>query len=94
MKAVDEERAAHIVKACTGALGMKPSDWEGLKKTDLRKAAVAAILKRETGASNDWIRKTLHMGHATNVSNAARRFREEKTREIGSLRKRLAKVKF
>jgi hypothetical protein len=93
VKAADEAAAEAIVKRCLRALSVKESESKEIKKTDLRKAAVVWALKRQTTTGNDWIRERLCMGHATNVSNAVRKFREAGKRgEVARLRGRLVKA--
>ena len=71
------------------ALSVSEGDLEKMKKSDASKAAICGVLKRRTTMSNDWIRQRLEMGHATNVSNATRAFREGRTPELKRLRRKL-----
>jgi hypothetical protein len=63
-----------------------------MQLTDLRKGALAWLVKTNTTVSNDWICKRLCMGHRTNVPNAKRAFQEGRNGEVKKLRRKLAGI--
>ena len=56
-------------------LGLKESELKRLAGSDLRKVAIAQVLKEKTNVRQRWVAERLSMGSATNVSQQLRRFK-------------------
>ena len=71
--------AERIVSNLVEALGLPESreDLVLLKKSDPRKVVCAALVKRRTTVSNDWIAERLAMGHPASLSQHVNRLRRE-----------------
>ena len=92
VREVDEQGAEALVERCMEVLSLKEEDFAGTRKRDARKVAICGVVKSRTSVGNDWIRQRLGMGHASNVSNAARAFREGSTAEVARMRALLVKA--
>ena len=89
VRAHDERAAGKEASAALKALGVPCEEGElavrGLYLKE--KALVATLLRKRHVAANGWIAKRLGMGHSSNVSNALRKVREDR-----SLMRRLRKL--
>ena len=65
-----EKDAECLVQECRPRLGLTvmASELADLRKGDVRKALLAALLRRRTAVSFEWIATRLRMGHAGSVS--------------------------
>lgn len=65
-----ERDAERLVAAGLRELGLPPdaAGLAGLRKGDERKALIAALVRKRTGAGTDWIASRLSMGHPGSVS--------------------------
>lgn len=71
----DEQKAERLVQALLRQRGWGEAELGQRMKTDRKKVALAARLRRETTMSWDWIAKRLAMGHWRTASNAVRALR-------------------
>ena len=65
----DEHRAERLVKAWMQTTGWTEAELASRAKGDAQKAALAALLRRETPMTRGWIAKRLAMGSASYVSH-------------------------
>lgn len=65
-----EKDAERLIRECASELGLPTaaSELSRLKKGDGRKAMLAALLRRRSIVSFEWIAIRLHMGHPASVS--------------------------
>jgi hypothetical protein len=66
-----DESAAESIVQTEQRYWQMPDDQElreVVRKSDLRKVAIAVLIKRQTSARNIWIAKRLGMGHDRSVS--------------------------
>jgi REP element-mobilizing transposase RayT len=83
-----EEKLQIASRACHTDLTALPA-----RKSAPEKVALAALLKRTTGASNGWLAERLDMGTPASVSQFVRRFRLAHGEETPAFRRTLSKVK-
>jgi hypothetical protein len=88
------ERGAELLMlAAAPELGLPPSAEELalLRKGDWRKAMLAALIRKRTGASTGWIAGRLGMGHPGSVSRLVGMIRDntKQSRELEDLEKML-----
>jgi hypothetical protein len=81
----DEVEAETLVMAGLGRLGLTEAELPQLKKSDSRKMALAALVRRETAVSHRWLAQRLCLGH---VSQASRAKTMELPRELQDLASR------
>jgi hypothetical protein len=70
-------------------LGLDSETVETMKKSDMRKQALAWLLKSNTALGDEWVCQTLGMGDRSNISRAVDRFRKKKEKPVISLIKKL-----
>ena len=58
-----------------------------LKKSDLRKAALAVRFRTRTAVPNAWIAELLYLGHVSRVNQGARTAPPERRRALEKARK-------
>jgi REP element-mobilizing transposase RayT len=77
VRAHHQGEAERIVSLLACELGLPDSraELEALKKSDPRKVLCAALLKRRTSVSNEWIAERLAMGHPASMSQHVNRIR-------------------
>jgi len=63
-----EEQAAKFLRGGLALWGLTERDLGSLKKNDQRKVAIAALIRRRTTVPNEWIARSLHLGHVSRVS--------------------------
>jgi len=68
----DEQKAERLVRQMLRQKGWTETDLGKRKKSDRKKAAMAARLRRETTMKWEWIAKWMLMGHWRTASNAVR----------------------
>src|SRR5690606_25888405 len=79
VRAHHQGEAERIISILTRELGLPNSrpELERLKKSDPRKVLCAALLKRRTSVSNEWIAEHLAMGHPASMSQHVNRMRRD-----------------
>lgn len=92
VRAHHQGEAERILSILAEELGLPESREElnNLKKSDPRKVICAALVKRRTAVSNDWITERLAMGHPASMSQHVNRMRRE--RKAAKLLKRHEKT--
>ena len=63
-----EEQAAKYSRAGLALWGLTEQSLGSLKKNDQRKLAIARLIRRRTTVPNEWIARSLHLGHVRRVS--------------------------
>jgi REP element-mobilizing transposase RayT len=63
-----EEQAAKVLQCGLNLCGLNEADLRSLRKNDERKVAIAALIRRRTTVPNEWIARSLHLGHVSRVS--------------------------
>jgi len=79
VRAHHQGEAERIISILARDLGLPDSreELEKLKKSDPGKVMCAALVKRRTSASNEWIAERLAMGHPASMSQHVNRMRKE-----------------
>ena len=79
VRAHHQGEAERIVSILASELGLPDSreELERLKKSDPRKLVCAALVKRRTSVSNEWIAERLAMGHPASMSQHVNRMRKD-----------------
>jgi hypothetical protein len=79
VRAHHQVEAERIISILARDLGLPDSreELEQLKKSDARKVVCAALVKRRTSMSNEWIAERLAMGHPASMSQHVNRMRKE-----------------
>ncbi len=83
----DQGHAKRLLDRSLARLDLELGQVRAMKKNDVRKQAVAWLLKSRTSVGNEWIRDTLQMGDRSNVNRAMRRFELSADRESNHLKK-------
>jgi hypothetical protein len=63
-----EEQAAKFLRSGLVWCGLTEQDLASLRKNDERKVAIATLIRRRTTVPNEWIARSLHLGHVSRVS--------------------------
>jgi hypothetical protein len=77
----DEQHAARLLAAGLERLGLTIPAMASLKKTDVRKQALAWLIKSQTVVGDEWLGAHLQMGDRSNISRAVSAFRAPADRE-------------
>ena len=88
----DEAEATRLLEFGLDAFGLTSAELDGLKKNDIRKKAVAWLIRQHTGVRNDWICEHLVMGRASNLARHVNDMRSGDDPEIQELRKMMKKA--
>ncbi len=75
------------LQKCLETLGLDCETLAKLPKNDLRKQAVAWLLRTHTSVKNDWIQDRLNMGHRNNIARAVRVYEEKESAKARAIRK-------
>ncbi|MFA7257422.1 MAG: transposase [Kiritimatiellales bacterium] len=78
----DEIDATKLFEAGLSALRISESDLKKMKKNCAEKCCLAQIIRKNTCVSNDWIKRNLRMGKATNFAVLVKRADEEQAQPI------------
>ena len=78
--------AEQLLSAGLAAVGLTPDQLPSLRKTDLRKQAVAWLIRKHTTVRNAWVSEALRMGHEVNVSQAVARVDRAESSELARLK--------
>jgi NACalpha-BTF3-like transcription factor len=89
MRTHDEEAAHRVFERAMECLGLDREEVEAMKKSDVRKQALAWLVKSQTVVGDEWVCRTLGMGDRSNVSRAVGRFRRRKEKSVIALIKKL-----
>jgi hypothetical protein len=63
-----EDEAARLLTRGLSALGLSAEELAGLPKSDVRKTALARLIRERTIVPNQWIAHALHLGHVSRAS--------------------------
>ena len=79
-----EKDAERLIRQCTPDLGLpaRAAKLAHLQKGDVRKAMLAALLRRRTSVGFEWIATRLHMGHPGSVSRLVCGLKRDRKLEI------------
>ena len=84
--------AERVIKEAERVLGVEPSDWKQMKKSDWRKGLAAGMIRRRALVDNGWLAQRLSMGARNAVSRTMQTAEERGARELGAGRlKRLCR---
>jgi len=89
MKTHDEEEAWRLLGRALECLGLDRESVEAMRKSDVRKQALAWLIKAHTVVGDEWVCETLGMGDRSNISRAVSRFRNRKETPVNALIKKL-----
>ena len=78
----DEKEAEHLLGCGLKALGLSLEEVPLLKQNDLRKQALAWLIKKNSTVPDAWIQARLVMGHRANITRAVRQYRNPSTPEL------------
>ena len=76
------DEARRLLEMGLRCLGLRREDLAGLKKGDARKAAIAALIRKETTVPTAWIARELVLGHASRVSHCLKNASSELLRTL------------
>ena len=80
------DEARRLLEMGLRCLGLRREDLAGLKKGDARKAAIAALIRKETTVPTAWIARELVLGHASRVSHCLKNASSELLRTLEKIR--------
>jgi hypothetical protein len=89
LKAHDEGEAQRLLERALECLGLDLTAVGAMRKSDVRKQALAWLIKSHTVVGDEWVCQTLGMGDRSNISRAVSRFRNKKERPVGALIRKL-----
>jgi hypothetical protein len=69
----DELAASRLLNAGLEAINVSREGLPAMRKSCPEKCALAWLLRKNTCVTNEWIKKQLHMGKATNFSALIKR---------------------
>lgn len=84
--AAARSRFSRPLQGCELGFPNSRAELESLKKSDSRKVLCAALLKRRTSVSNEWIAERLAMGHPASMSQHVNLMRRD-PKSAGNLKK-------
>lgn len=88
----DALEAERLLRFGLDALGVSDEMLPELKKSDLRKKAVAWLIRKNTSVRNDWICAKLEMGRASNLARHVKEFEHSTDPHSVKLRKMMKKA--
>jgi hypothetical protein len=88
----DERAAEKILAAGLERLGIGPVDLAEMKKGCPEKCGLAWLIRKQTCVTNEWIKRQLYMGKATNFSALIKRVEDEHP-SIKSIMNKLKSIK-
>ncbi len=88
----DEQEAERILAGGLGALSIDEQQLKEMRKSCPEKCVLAWHVRKRTCVSNEWIKRRLHMGKATNFSALVKRV-DEGGSPVKHLVKRLESIK-
>jgi len=88
----DERAALRLLEKGLESLNLNQADLPGMRKSCLEKCALAWLLRKNTCVTNEWIKKALCMGKATNFSALIKRL-DSKDHPVKSVREQLKNIK-
>jgi putative transposase len=63
-----EDQASKLLERGLAICGLTTADLATMRKSDRRKTAIAAVIRRRTTVPNRWIVTALHLGHVSRAS--------------------------
>ena len=72
------EEARRLLGRAVNCLGIELKAVAAMRKSDVRKRALAWLLKSNTVVADEWVCQNLGMGDRSNISRAVGRFRRRK----------------
>ena len=90
LNAHDEGEARRLLERAVNCLGIELKAVEAMRKSDVRKRALAWLLKSNTVVADEWVGQNPGMGDRRNISRAVGRFRRRKEKPVVELIKKLA----
>ena len=88
----DESEAIRLLDAGLKALSLDDVELRKMKKSCMEKCCLAWMIRKKTCITNEWIKRQLHMGKATNFSALLKRV-DARESSCGSIMKKLDSVK-
>ena len=85
----DMLEAERLLEAGLAKMNLSESELATLKKSDLRKKAVAWLIRKRTSVRNEWISKRLQMGSASKLSSFVSEVDSAREGELFELKKRV-----
>ncbi|MCK9588458.1 MAG: transposase [Terrimicrobiaceae bacterium] len=89
LKPHDEGEAQRILDRALECLEIDRESIRVMRKSDVRKQALAWLVKSNTVVGDEWICRALGMGDRSNISRAVGRFRKTKEKPVAALIKKL-----
>ena len=89
----DEQAASAYVERGLHALGLHADELDGLKKADVRKKAIAWLVRKHTCVPNEWVAQALYMGHASIISRSVGEVEQARDGALADLKSKLSKIK-
>lgn len=89
---VDEREAARLLFEGKRLLQITGMRLDRLPKNDMRKQALAWMIRTQTSVPAAWVCERLQMGHVANVSRAVKRMRERADLQACQMLRRLAPI--
>ena len=80
------DEARRLLEMGLRCLGLQREELAGLKKGDARKAAIAALIRKQTTVPTAWIARELALGHASRVSHCLKNASSELLRTLEKCR--------
>jgi hypothetical protein len=88
----DEREALGLLKQGLEALGLCEEELPELRKRDLRKRAIAWLIRRHTSVGNRWVCEHLFMGHPSNLARYVSEVEKSKERDVVEMREMTRKA--
>jgi REP element-mobilizing transposase RayT len=85
----DEGEARRLLERALECLGIDLGAVEAMKKSDVRKQALAWLIKSNAVVGDEWVCQNLGMGDRSNISRAVGRFRTKNEKPVIALIKKL-----
>jgi len=88
----DQAQAERLLMAGMKVLGIGPlENVIRMRQNDLRKQALAWLVRSRTVVSHGWVLEKLNMGHRSNVTRAMTRFRLGEDKEVRGIKAKMIK---
>ncbi len=63
-----EEEAGRLLRQGMEYLGLEETELKAIKRNDVRKVALARLIRTRTSVPNQWIARELSLGHASSIT--------------------------
>ena len=90
-RAHDERAAEEMLRRGLAVLELTVDEVRDLKNVDLRKQALAWMVKTRSVVTHEWVSKRLGMGHRMNVTRALQRM-QQSDRSVRRIRRKLERM--